>query len=74
MNKANQIKQRMKEISRTECGSLATLNAEDYTWLFESLITAVKALEKISKEFGTDYADGNNMIAYDALEKIAGEK
>ena len=36
-----------------------------------ALEKAVEALEKISVDFGTDYADGNSIEAYDAMKEIA---
>ena len=41
--------------------------------LQEKLKVAEVALEEIAKDFGTDYCDGNTMIAIEALRKIRGE-
>ena len=37
------------------------------------LSDAVKALEEIAAEFGTDYCSGDTMIAYEALAKLKKE-
>lgn len=39
--------------------------------LHSALLECVRALEKIDEDFGTDYADGNVMIAHAALEALA---
>lgn len=44
--------------------------SNNYDSQLSSLNIAVKALNQINKDFGTDYSDGNTMIANTALEKI----
>ena len=39
-------------------------------YLKEPLLVALKALEKINEDFGTDYADGNVMTANETLAEI----
>jgi hypothetical protein len=43
---------------------------KDYAELENNLKIAKKALIKIAKDFGSDYCDGNTMIAKEALEKL----
>lgn len=49
-----------------ECGNFCKLVLIDKT-AFE---TAVKALKKIAEDFGTDYCDGNCMLARETLEEL----
>lgn len=38
--------------------------------LYADLALAMEALEKISKDMGTDYSDGNTLIAHNALRRL----
>lgn len=40
--------------------------------LKDKLTLAIEALEEIAEDFGTDYCDGNTMIAHETLKKIRG--
>ncbi len=71
MNKpAQQILKRLQEI-RKDNDFHGSHNSQDFTWLVWTILELTEGLQRVSKDFGTDYCDGKTMIAQDALERVA---